>query len=97
MLLKSERSRRVSVKQVKKSPSPKQDRDIDEDSEQSFIPPQQIQDHLSEVENLNWQIQYEKKLHEEMSQLLENKVSHLMAEVKQLNKTISDLELKVDS
>lgn len=32
-----------------------------------------------------------------MSQLLENKVSHLMAEVKQLNKTISDLELKVDS
>ena len=39
MLLKSERSRRVSVKQVSKSPSPKQDRDIDEDSEQSFIPP----------------------------------------------------------
>ena len=32
-----------------------------------------------------------------MSQLLENKVSHLMAEVKQLNKTISDLELQVDS
>ena len=31
-----------------------------------------------------------------MSQLLENKVSHLMAEVKQLSKTISDLETRVD-
>jgi len=50
-----------------------------------------------EVENLKWQIQYEKKLHEEMSQLLENKVSHLMAEVRQLNKTISDLDIKVQS
>jgi hypothetical protein len=43
-----------------------------------------------EIENLNWQIKYEKKLHEEMSQLLENKVSHLMAEVKQLKKNISE-------
>ena len=31
-----------------------------------------------------------------MSQLLENKVSHLMAEVKQLSKTIFDLETRVD-
>ena len=46
---------------------------------------------------MKWQIQYEKKLHEEMSQLLENKVSHLMADVKELNKTIADLELKVES
>lgn len=50
-----------------------------------------------EVENLKWQIQYEKKLHEEMGQLLENKVSHLMAGVKQLNKTIVELQQKVES
>ena len=85
-------------KAVAKSPSPEMAvRDTDQDSEQSFIPPQQIQDHRMEVENLKWQIQYEKKLHEEMSQLLENKVSHLMAEVRQLNKTISDLDIKMQS
>ena len=48
-----------------------------------------------QVENLKWQINYEKKLHVEMSQLLENKVSHLMAEVKQLKKQIVDLETQV--
>jgi len=38
-----------------------------------------MQKHKIEVDNLKWQINYEKKLHEEMGQLLEDKVSHLMA------------------
>ena len=96
-LLKSARTKRLEKVMPPKSPSPEQVRDIDQDSEQSFIPPQQIQDHKMEVENLKWQIQYEKKLHEEMGQLLENKVSHLMAEVKQLNKTIVELQQKVEA
>jgi vacuolar-type H+-ATPase subunit D/Vma8 len=50
-----------------------------------------------EVENLKWQISYEKKLHEEMSQLLENKVSHLMAEVRQLNKHIDEQNEKISN
>jgi hypothetical protein len=56
-----------------------------------------IVDHRMEVENLKWQISYEKKLHEEMSQLLENKVSHLMAEVRQLNKLIDEQNEKISN
>lgn len=56
-----------------------------------------IVDHRMEVENLKWQISYEKKLHEEMSQLLENKVSHLMAEVRQLNKHIDEQNEKISN
>lgn len=53
---------------------------IDEiDSNMSNIPSPQMQKHKIEVDNLKWQINYEKKLHEEMGQLLEDKVSHLMA------------------
>lgn len=68
---------------------------MDADSEVSMIPPQVMEDHRMQVENLKWQIDYEKKLHMEMSQLLENKVSHLMAEVKQLKKQIVDLETQI--
>lgn len=62
-LLKTTRS--VIVKSQKHVISPA--KDMDQDSEQSFIPSQHIQEHRMEVENLKWQIQYEKKLHEEMS------------------------------
>ena len=47
--------------------------------------------HEIEVQNLNWQIEYEKKLHKEMGQLLENKVSDLMAQVRHLEKDIRGL------
>jgi len=61
-------------------------------SQISALPSTREQEHLLEVENLKWQIQYEKKLHWEMSQLLENKVSNLMADAKELEKKISQLE-----
>ena len=51
----------------------------DNDSHISNIPSPTMQNHQIEVENLKWQIEYEKKLHQEMGQLLEDKVSHLMA------------------
>ena len=44
--------------------------------------------HRLEIENLKWQIEYEKKLHDELSQRLENKVSDLMANVVRLNKQV---------
>lgn len=43
---------------------------------------------MLEVQNLKWQIEYEKKLYDKMSQILENKVSGLMAQVKRMHKEI---------
>jgi deoxycytidylate deaminase len=42
--------------------------------------------HQIEVENLKWQLKYEKELHEEMNSILEDKVSNLMATITTLNK-----------
>ena len=48
-------------------------------SEISQIPTPTMEQHLVEVEHLKWQIEYERKLSQEMNQLLEDKVSKLMA------------------
>ncbi len=45
-----------------------------------------VEKHLQEVENLKWQIDYEKRIHNQMTQLLEDKVSNLMAKIKTLEK-----------
>ena len=39
---------------------------LDGQSDISLLPPQNIEKHQHEIENLKWQIQYEKKLHNEM-------------------------------
>lgn len=57
-------------------------------SELSAIPSPSLEKHKLEVENLKWQIEYEKKLHDKLSQILENKVSGLMAQVKRMQKEI---------
>ena len=62
---------------------------VEIDSQASSIPAPHVEAHRLEVENLKWQIEYEKKLHDQLSQLLENKVSNLMAQVKRLEKTVS--------
>jgi gas vesicle protein len=69
---------------------------VDGQSEISLLPPQNIEKKINEVENLKWQIQYEKKLHSEMSQLLEDKVSNLMASVKDLKAEIVSLNETVE-
>jgi len=63
----------------------------DRHSEISALPSPTQEKHEIEVQNLNWQIEYEKKLHKEMGQLLENKVSDLMAQVRHLEKDIRGL------
>jgi hypothetical protein len=45
----------------------------------SILPSPIIQKHLQEIESLKWQIDYEKKLHDEINQILESKVSNLIA------------------
>ena len=64
---------------------------IDGESDISLLPPPNVEKHQHEVENLKWQINYEKKLHAEMGQLLEDKVSNLVAQVKDLNSEIANL------
>ena len=39
-----------------------------------------MEHHLSEIQNLKWQLEYESKLAQEMNTLLTNKVSQLMAD-----------------
>ena len=65
--------------------------EVDKQSEVSQMPSPTDEKHQIEIENLKWQIKYEKELYEEMSQLLENKVSNLMATVTTLNKEIEKL------
>ena len=60
----------------------------DKMSELSSIPTPAMEKHLIEVENLKWQIEYERKLQQEMNSLLENKVSALMADKEELQKQI---------
>lgn len=48
-------------------------------SEISFIPTPALEKHMMEVENLKWQIDYERKLQQQMNKMLEDKVSILMA------------------
>lgn len=52
------------------------------------MPSPALEKHKLEVENLKWQIEYENKLHDKLSQILENKVSGLMAQVKRMQKDI---------
>jgi hypothetical protein len=59
------------------------------------MPSPTIEDHNIKVENLKWQIQIEKKLHNEMCQLLENKVSFLMATQRELEHKILSLEQSI--
>jgi hypothetical protein len=49
------------------------------ESNMSSLPSPSTEKHLIEVENLKWSIEYEKKLHSQSSQLLEDRVSTLMA------------------
>ena len=71
------------------------EKDIDEVSIVSDMPSPTIEDHNIKVENLKWQIQIEKKLHNEMCQLLENKVSFLMATQRELEHKILSLEQSI--
>jgi hypothetical protein len=68
----------------------------DDVSELSVIPSPHLEKHKLEVENLKWQIEYEKKLHDKLSQLLENKVSGLMAQVKRMQKDIDTRRISMD-
>ena len=65
--------------------------EVDKESEVSGLPSPTQEKHEIEIQNLKWQIDYEKKLHREMTQLLENKVSDLMAQVRHLEKDIRGL------
>ena len=56
-----------------------------------MIPNPNIERHLIEIENLKWQIQHESKLNLEMKEILQIKVSVLMAEKQELEKTITEL------
>ena len=56
-----------------------------------MIPNPNIERHLFEIENLKWQIQHESKLNLEMKEILQTKVSVLMAEKQELEKTITEL------
>lgn len=56
-----------------------------------MIPNPNIERHLIEIENLKWQIQHESKLNLEMKEILQTKVSVLMAEKQELEKTITEL------
>ena len=61
-----------------------------------MIPNPNIEKHLIEIENLKWQIQHESKLNLEMTDILKTKVSVLMAEQQQLQKTIKELNLHIE-
>lgn len=67
-------------------------KDSEDASVVSDMPSPMTEAHNIKVENLQWQIQYEKKLHNEMCQLLENKVSKLMATQRELEHKIAGLE-----
>lgn len=54
------------------------------------MPSPKVEKHLVEVENLKWQIEYERKLHDQMQMMLENKVSNLLADVKKLEENIEE-------
>ena len=54
-----------------------------------------MEKHLQEVEGLKWQIEYEAKLNNEMKELLEHKVSTLLAEKEELQKKIAYLEIVI--
>lgn len=64
-------------------------------SQVSALPSPTQEKHEIEIQNLKWQIEYEKKLHREMAQLLEDKVSDLMAQVRHLEKDIRGLNEKI--
>ena len=48
----------------------------------SNLPSPSTEHHLIEIENLKWSIEYEKKLHNHTSRLLEDKVSAGIATLK---------------
>ena len=73
-----------------------ENRSDDEISQVSMIPNPNIEKHLIEIENLKWQIQHESKLNLEMTEILKTKVSVLMAEQQQLQKTIKELNLHIE-
>ena len=62
-----------------------------QESELSSLPSPSTEQHLIEVENLKWSIEYEKKLHQQTSQLLEDKVSAQIASLKELNEKVEKL------
>ena len=47
------------------------------------------------IENLTWQLNYERKLSQEMNEMLENKVSALMADQNEDRKTITELQKSI--
>ena len=51
---------------------------------------------MIEIDNLKWQLDYERKLSEDMNVLLENKVSTLMAEKDEFQKTIVKLQGEIE-
>ncbi len=69
----------------------------DKQSVVSAIPSPLIEKHRMEVEDLKWQIQYEKKLQLEMTSILENKVSFFIAQVEELKKEKQAMQEEVDS
>lgn len=77
--------------------------DLNEDSKDSAfrsdisnLPSPTVEKHQIEVDNLKWQIQYEKKLHDQTSKLLEEKVASLMATQKELEEKIVKLNQTID-
>lgn len=55
-----------------------------------------MEKHLIEVENLKWQIEYERKLQTDMNKMLEDKVSNLMATKNENQFEIKSLEKRID-
>lgn len=45
---------------------------------------------MTQIEELKWQLEYEKKLNGQMINMLEHKVSHHLAEIDQLKREASD-------
>ena len=70
--------------------------DEDKHSVISAIPSPLLEKHRMEIEDLKWQIKYEKKLQLEMTDILENKVSHFIADIEGLKKKIINLEDNIE-
>lgn len=62
----------------------------------SAIPTPTAEKHSIEVENLKWQLEYERKLNTEVNNLLEDKVSQLMATKEQQKKQLEQLQKTID-
>ena len=75
---KAEAEKAIKEDEENESGKIKSRRDSHE-SNMCSLPSPITEKHLIEVENLKWSIEYEKKLHEQTSKLLEDKVSELMA------------------